>query len=133
MGCDGSRIECPRTAELERRLGQAGKTDAAPTLWLTAVVHLSTGLLWSWQLGPGTAAEQVHLRRLLGTLSPEALVVCDAAYMGYELVQAIVGTGRSFLFRMSSRVHLYSLERVALEDWTEGPVLYWPGYAQREG
>ena len=119
MGCDGSRIECPRTAELEARLGRAGKTDAAPTLWVTAFVHLPTGLLWSWQLGPGTAAEQAHLRSLLGTLAPEALIVCDAAYMGYELVQAILGTERSFLFRMSSRVHLYTPERRRLGDWTE--------------
>jgi hypothetical protein len=133
MGCDGSRIECPRTTELERRLGQAGKTDAAPTLWVTAFVHLPTGLLWSWRLGPGTAAEQEHLRHLLSTLAREALIVCDAAYMGYELVQAIVASRRSFLFRMSSRVHLYTLEEEALEDWTEGPVLYWPDYAQRKG
>jgi Transposase DDE domain len=133
MGCDGSRIECPRTVELERGLGQAGKKDAAPTLWLTAFVHLPTGLLWSWRLGPGHAAEQVHLRHLLGTLSPEALIICDAAYMGFELVRAILGSNRSFLFRMSSRVHLYTLEQAILEDWTEGPVLYWPGYAQDQG
>ncbi len=133
MGCDGSRIECPRATELEARLGRAGKIDAAPTLWVTAFVHLSTGLLWSWRLGPGTAAEQEHLRRLLRTLAPEALVVCDAAYMGYELVRAIVATRRSFLFRMSSKVHLYTLEKVTLEDWTEGPVLYWPEYVQQEG
>src|SRR5262245_56653487 len=25
LGCDGTRLECPRTEELERRLGQAGK------------------------------------------------------------------------------------------------------------
>src|SRR3990167_8069489 len=25
IGCDGSRVECPRSAELEQRLGQAGK------------------------------------------------------------------------------------------------------------
>jgi hypothetical protein len=133
MGCDGSRIECPRATELEARLGQAGKDDAAPTLWVTAFVHLSTGLLWSWRLGPGTAAEQEHLRHLLRTLSPEALIVCDAAYMGYELVRAIVASRRSFLFRMSSKVHLYTLEKVTLKDWTEGPVLYWPEYAQRKG
>ncbi len=133
MGGDGSRIECPRAAQLEARLGRAGKDDAAPTLWVTAFVHLSTGLLWSWRLGPGTAAEQEHLRHLLRTLAPEALVVCDAAYMGYELVGAIVATRRSFLFRMSSKVHLYTLEEAALEDWTEGPVLYWPEYAQRKG
>lgn len=44
IGCDGSRVECPRTAELERRLGQAGKKHAAPTIWVTALVHLRLGL-----------------------------------------------------------------------------------------
>lgn len=133
MGCDGSRIECPRTPELERGLGQAGKTDAAPTVWLTAFVHLPTGLLWSWRLGPGTAAEQEHLRHLLATLSAEALIVCDAAYMGYELVRAVLAARRSFLFRMSSRVDLYTLEEASLEGWAEGPVLYWPKYVQKRG
>ncbi len=133
MGCDGSRIECPRTTQLEARLGQAGKSDAAPTLWVTAFVHLSTGLLWSWRLGPGTAAEQEHLRHLLSTLAPRALIVCDAAYMGYELAQAIVATRRSFLFRMSSKVQLYTPEKAAIKDWTEGPVLYWPAYLQQKG
>jgi Transposase DDE domain len=133
MGCDGSRIECPRTPELERGLGLAGKNDTAPNVWLTAFVHLPTGLLWSWRLGPGTAAEQEHLRFLLATLSPEALIVCDAAYMGFELVRAIKGVKRSFLFRMSSRVDLYTLEEASLEDWTEGPVLYWPKYVQKKG
>jgi hypothetical protein len=133
MGCDGSRVECPRATELEARLGRAGKADAAPTVWVTAFVHLGVGVLWSWRIGPGTAAEQEHLRHLLGTLSPQALVVCDAAYMGYDLVRAVVGSGRSFLFRMSSKVHLYTSERVALKGWTEGAVLYWPKYAQEGG
>lgn len=133
MGCDGSRIECPRTPELERGLGQAGKNDAAPNIWLTAFVHLPTGLLWSWRLGPGAAAEQEHLRHLLATLSPEALIVCDAAYMGYDLVRAILGVERSYLFRMSSRIDLYTLEEASLEGWTEGLVLYWPKYIQKKG
>ena len=30
MGCDGSRIECPRSAQLEARLRLAGKDDSAP-------------------------------------------------------------------------------------------------------
>ena len=59
MGCDGSRIECPRSAELDARLRQAGKDDAAPTIWVTAFVHLATGLLWSWQLGPGQLVAHV--------------------------------------------------------------------------
>jgi len=133
MGCDGSRIECPRAAELEAQLRPAGKTDSAPTVWVTAFVHLATGLLWSWQVGPGTASEQKHLLRLLGTLAPRALIICDAAYMGLELVRAITAGGRSFLLRMSSNVELFSLEKVALADWTEGRVLYWPKYVRERG
>jgi hypothetical protein len=133
MGCDGSRIECPRTAELETWLRPAGKDESAPTLWVTAFVHLATGLLWSWQLGPGTADERLHLRRLLATLSPRALIVADAAYMGYELARAIVGTRRSFLLRLSSKAELYTAERVELATWSEGPVFYWPKYVQEDG
>jgi hypothetical protein len=133
MGCDGSRVECPRSAELEARLRQAGKTDSAPSVWVTAFVHLSTGLLWSWQLGLGNADERLHLRLLLATLSPLALVVADAAYMGYELAWAIIQAKRSFLLRMSSKVHLYTLEHAPLKTWSEGTVYYWPDYVQKKG
>ena len=43
----------PAPPNWRRGLRQAGKEDAAPTVWLTAFVHLPTGLLWSWRLGPG--------------------------------------------------------------------------------
>jgi hypothetical protein len=133
MGCDGSRIECPRTAELEARLRPAGKDESAPTVWVTAFVHLATGLLWSWQLGPGTADERVHLRRLLATLSPRALIVADAAYMGYELARAIVASRRSFLLRLSAKADLYTAEQAELTTWSEGPVFYWPKYVREGG
>jgi hypothetical protein len=133
MGCDGSRIECPRAAELEARLRPAGKENSAPTVWVTAFVHLSTGLLWSWHLGPGTADERVHLKRLLATLSPVALIVADAAYMGYELAWAILETERSFLLRMSSKIDLYTPEHATLETWSEGPVYYWPARVRTKG
>ncbi len=78
FGCDGSRLTCPRSAELEQRLGQAGKDEAAPTLWVTALVHLRTGLLWGWRLGKGTASELVHpatgitIQRCLSLSSPSS-------------------------------------------------------------
>jgi hypothetical protein len=133
MGCDGSRLECPRSQELETRFRPTSKDDCAPTIWLTAFVHLGTGLLWSWRLGPGTADERVHLRDLLETLSPLALIVADAAYMGYELAWAIVKSQRSFLLRLSSNHDLYTTEKVAVETWREGPVYYWPKNAQKKG
>src|ERR1700740_1855581 len=73
LGCDGSRLACPRSEELERRLGlgqkpkkQWKKTAApaadtagaggvkpraagTPQLWVTAVLHLGLGALWSWR------------------------------------------------------------------------------------
>jgi hypothetical protein len=133
MGCDGARIECPRTAELEARLRPAGNEDSAPTVWVTAFVHLALGLLWSWRVGPGTADERLHLRQLLATLSPQALIVADAAYMGYELARAIVQSRRSFLLRMSSKVDLYTAERAELSTWTEGLVYYWPACVRKKG
>ena len=48
LGCDGSRMECPRTAELEQSLGKSSKDQSAPTLWVIALVSLTTGVLWSW-------------------------------------------------------------------------------------
>ncbi len=65
MGCDGSRVECPRAVELEARLGKGSKETSAPTAWVTAFVHLGLGLLWSWRIGKGTADERLHLRQML--------------------------------------------------------------------
>lgn len=126
FGCDGSRIECPRTVELEQRLGQAGKDQAAPTAWVTAVVHLRSGLLWAWRVGKGTASEQAHLLQLLGSLPASSLIVTDAAYRGYELAQHVLATGASVLMRVSSKVWLYTETHQPLEDFHEGIVYYWP-------
>ena len=68
MGYGGSKLECPHTGELEARLKPGGKADSNPIVGVTAFVHLGTGLLWSWRLGPGTADERAHLCRLLNTL-----------------------------------------------------------------
>jgi hypothetical protein len=133
FGCDGSRLECPRTQELEQRLGQAGKPESAPTVWVTALVHLSTGLLWSWWLGKGTASERAHLGKLLATLPALALVIADAGYTGFPLACTLVEAQVAFLIRVSSTVRLYALDETPLEGWREGEVYYWPDAAQKQG
>lgn len=133
FGCDGSRVTCPRSQELEQRLGCAGKTGSAPSVWVTALVHLRTGLLWSWQVGKGTANEQHHLQRLLPTLPTHALVVADAAFGHYLLAWSILMAGASFLLRLSSGVTLYTEHWRPLSRWREGTVLFWPRWAWREG
>jgi len=126
LACDGSRLECPRSAELQQRLGEAGKADSAPMVYLTALVLLPLGVLWSWRLGKGTASEHDHLRRLLPTLPERSLIVADACYLGYDLFQAILRARASFLVRLSSRAHLYTQEHVPLTRYHEGVVYYWP-------
>jgi hypothetical protein len=133
LGCDGSRLECPRAVVLEERMGQAGKQDAAPTMWLTALVHLASGVPYSWRVGKGTASERGHLQHLLGVLPPAALVVCDAGYTGYELCAYMLKNSVDFLIRMSSTVTLYTTAMQPLETYREGIVYYWTEHARKAG
>jgi hypothetical protein len=157
LGCDGSRLACPRSAELERRLnagkkkkrkkrrqqsapanpqlpaeqgpetaaGTKTRAAGAPQLWVTAVLHLGLGVLWSWRLGTGNADERQHLRLLLDTLPEGSLLIADAAYVGYQLMASLQAAGLSFLLRLSSRAPLYVPDKKDLKS-REGLVYYWP-------
>lgn len=105
---------------------------SAPTAWVTAFVHLGSGLLWCWRIGKGTADERLHLRQMLSLLPVNALVVADAGSMGYELARAILQHSQSFLLRMSSKVRLYALDKTPIEQWQEGLVYYWPETIQKQ-
>lgn len=163
LGCDGSRLACPRSEELERRLQLGKKTKrpkrpkktatapvpaeqpcaaaegtkpraaGTPQLWVTAVLHLGLGVLWSWRLGTGNASEREHLRLLINTLPRGALLVADAGYVGYHLLAALQTAGLSFLVRLSSRAPLYVPDKSTLKKTREGLVYYWPQKVQKEG
>jgi Transposase DDE domain len=132
LGGDGSRLRCPRTPELEARLGKRSADDAAPQVWLTAVVHVATGLLWSWRIGKGDASERHHLHDLIGTLPKTALIVADAGYQSYLLTKAIGAAGLHMLVRASTQTTLYTAERTAVSQWQEGIVYWWTHEAQRQ-
>jgi hypothetical protein len=125
-GCDGTRMECPRTAELEQRLGQAGKVGSAPTLWLTALVHLRLGVPWAWRWGKGTASERTHLRHLLPVLPAAALLVADAGYVGYDLIRTLLNQRVPFLMRMSCHATFYRDGAGSPDRFRDGRVYYWP-------
>ena len=137
FGCDGTRLECPRTAQLEEDLGQASKRGSAPMLWITALVRLRTGVLWSWRLGTAKASERQHLLDLLEDLPQAALasilLVCDAGYVSSELLRTLLGQECSFLIRLSSQAQLSSEEGVEVSRFVEGQFWYWPYRQGGEG
>jgi hypothetical protein len=131
FGCDGTRLACPRTRELERYLGHDPKSDAPPQVWLTALVHLRLGVPWAWLLGKSDASEREHLLRLLPTLPAGSLVVTDAGYQGYEMMAALGAAGVGALMRVSSQTLLYYCEDpIDPAAWADGLVYWWPGAAR---
>jgi hypothetical protein len=125
LAVDGSRVECPRTAANEQVLGCAGKKRTTPQLFLTTIYHLGSGLPWAYQIGPGTDSERNHLRAMLGLLPPKALLVADAGFVGYDLLESIAGSGRHFLIRVGSNVTLLNNLGWGRAD-QEGNVHLWP-------
>ncbi len=132
-GCDGTRQTCPRTEELERRLGTFGKEGSAPTIWNTSIVHLTLGFPLCWRFGKGgKASERSHLISMLGWLPKAVLIVADAGYVGYNLVATMIAANVSFLIRMSSNATFYTETDEPLEEFREGIVHYWPKTQQIE-
>jgi hypothetical protein len=185
LGCDGSRLECPRTAALERALGCSGKVKKAkkakkgpkkkakksakaktkeglkgnpaevpgattsapaaasktkadeemslPSLWLTAVVHLGSGVPYAWLVGKGDASEQRHLQRLAWLLPACALVITDAGYRGFLLLHELRAANADFLIRLSSATTLYTMGYKNLKKFEAGQIAYyWPEEAQKQ-
>lgn len=132
FGCDGSSMETPRVQELERRLDPPLKEQGCPQVWVTALVHLRTGLLWAWRLGKGYSRERSHLLALLATLPAAALVVADAGFNGYELACSLTKAGVCFVIRMSGKDRLYTEERIEVKEFQEGEVFLWTKEAQKQ-
>ena len=125
IAVDGSRIEAPHTVANERGLGCAGRDKTAPQVFLTTLWHMGWGLPWDFRLGPGTSSEQRHLEQMLSDLPPGALLVADAAFVGYELCARVLQAGRSFLLRVGSNRELLTNLGYCAEE-RAGLVYLWP-------
>ena len=118
-------------------MGKSRKDKSAPTLWVIALVSLTTGVLWSWgRWGHPRRGNVPYLIDLLETL-PQAvlqsvLLVCDAGYVGYDLFGRLLKQQCSFLIRLSSQAQLYSLEMVKVEGFPKGEFWYWTDDAENK-
>lgn len=122
---DGSRVDAPRTAANEKTLGCCGCDKTGPQFWLTTLWHMGTGLPWAWKIGKASDSERTHLGDMLHRLPKKALLVADAGFTGYELMNEILAGGLSFLIRIGSNVTLLKkLFHAQIKD--DGTVYLWP-------
>jgi hypothetical protein len=107
FGVDGSKFDCPRTAANEQGFGVSGKGKSGPQQLLTCLFHLGSGVLWGWTRdGVQGRGEPTQLRQLLDLLPPQAMLLADAGFTGYDLLKEIMHRGNHFLIRVGSNVKL---------------------------
>lgn len=145
---DGSRCELARTVSNERafsatRPGKRGNTRTgrqskpkikpgsrsfrkadSPQLWVTAMWHVGSGLLWDWRAGPTDSSERAHLLEMIPDLPPNALVTGDAGFVGYQYLRAILDGGRQLLIRVGANLRL--LKKLGYVRECNHTVYLWP-------
>lgn len=160
FGGDGSRLGLPRTLSNEARFspkkakkqrhkkvrkkpqsrrprsGAAWKSHAknkkadSPQLWITTLWHAGIGLPWDWVCGPSGSSERHHLLDMIATLPQNALLACDANFIGYDFWSAILNSGREFVIRVGSNVRL--LKKLGYVRESGDTVYLWPDYVARK-
>jgi hypothetical protein len=130
---DSSKFNCPRTAANEQAFGcsaKKGKSPGLPQQLLTLLWHMGSGLPWAWESGQARSSERRHLLSMLPLLPPQALLVTDAGFVGYELLNAIVQSRRHFLIRIGSNVSL--IRKLGFFQEKQETVYLWPAYDRRK-
>ena len=75
LGCVGSRMDV-RARGVGTELGEVQRGQSAPSLWVIALVSLTTGVLWSWRLGTSKRASSLP-DRSVGDAPPAVLLACS--------------------------------------------------------
>ncbi|WP_197441536.1 transposase [Thalassoglobus neptunius] len=89
-----------------RHRKRARKQSEIPSLWVTLLWHLESGLPWEWKLGTANASEREHLLSLQDSLPENSLLVADAGYGGYEYWPTLLENEIHFVIRVGSGIHL---------------------------
>jgi hypothetical protein len=131
MGVDGTRINCPRTVANERAFGCAGKAGTTPQILLTMLFHVATGLPWAWHQGPGDGSERADLEAMLDLLPRCTLLLADAGYVGFDMMNSLLGGGQSFIIRVGRNVHLLEELGYAVHE-VKGTVYLWPKHRRNQ-
>lgn len=154
FACDGSRVDVPRTRKNEERYSPKSKLSRqaqkrrrrakrlrsrkaalerranVPRIWLTVLWHVGSGLLWDWRAGPSESSERGHLEEMLPTLPQRSLITADAGFVGYDLWNTILESGRQLLVRVGGNVRL--LKKLGYARENAGLVYLWTDKAAKK-
>ena len=156
LACDGSRVDVARTRGNEDRYSPKSKLSRAaqkrrkarrrakrrtkeqarqrkanvPSIWLTMLWHVGTGLPWDWRTGPADSSERKHLLEMLVTAPLGSLITADAGFVGYELWKAVLDAGHQLLVRVGANVRL--LKNLGYAEERTGLVYLWPNRAAKQ-
>lgn len=134
LTADSSKFNCPRTAANEKAFGCSARKgkgqQGVPQQLLTLLWHMGSGLPWAWEAGDARASERKQLLTMLPLLPPQGLLVADAGFVGYDLLNAIGQAQRHFLIRIGSNVSL--LHKLGFWEEKQDTVYLWPSYDTRK-
>ncbi len=122
---DGTKVDCPRTRDNQRRLKIGGRKKSGPQMLLVCLMHLGTGLLWSWRRTHARGSETGLLRDMLGDLPPGVLLLADAGFCGYHVLRDILTRGHHVLVRAGANRKLLRKLGYAVREHQD-IVYLWP-------
>lgn len=122
---DGTKVDCPRTRDNQRRLKIGGRKKSGPQMLLVCLMHLGTGLLWSWRRTHARGAETHLLRAMLGELPAGVLLLADAGFCGYHVLRDILTQGHDVLVRAGANRKLLRKLGYAVREHKD-IVYLWP-------
>lgn len=149
FGVDGTPIQVPRTksneeafstkkssAKRDRRKKKgdpgADKRSAAPQILLTSLFHVRLHLTWDWRIGGRGDSERAHLQDMKDDLPSGSLITGDAGFVGYEVANTILSSGRHLVIRVGSNIRL--LKKLGTVRESHNTVYLWPDKtAKRKG
>jgi hypothetical protein len=120
-----------RARSRNARLQQAKDKKAdSPQMALTLLYHVMLRLPWDWRLGPSDVSERKHLRDMIPSLPPDALVIADCGFVGYDFWSELIDSGRHFVIRVGGNVRL--LKKLGVVRESNGTVYLWPHNTARK-
>lgn len=133
FGVDGTKADAPRTLANQKKLKIGGKRKSGPQQLLVTLMHVGTGLPWSWRRGEATASERDLLLAQLGALPAAAvLLLMDAGFTGHEFLTALLAAGHQVLVRAGANLTLLEKLGWVVEE-RDDLVYLWPVLAQQKG